>query len=58
MADLPTAAATASTTTIGDEAQLADVAAPLVSAAPELDAPVVVEPGLATKKAKLDLTAE
>jgi hypothetical protein len=29
-----------------------------VSEAPELDAPVVVEPGQATKKAKLDLTAE
>ncbi|KAK1611695.1 hypothetical protein QYE76_035368 [Lolium multiflorum] len=58
MADEATAAATATTATIGDKAQLAAVAAPPVAESPELDAPVVVEPGPATKKAKPDLTAE
>jgi hypothetical protein len=55
MADEATAAATA---TIGDEAEVAAVAAPPLAEAPQLDAPVVVEPGPATKKAKPDLTAE
>ncbi|KAK1653089.1 hypothetical protein QYE76_070894 [Lolium multiflorum] len=57
MADKATAAATTTTATIGEEALLAAVAAPAVEAAPELDAPVVVEPG-PTKKAKPELTAE
>jgi hypothetical protein len=54
MADEAPAAATAA---IGDEAQPAAVVAPPVEAAPVLDAPVVPEPGPATKKAKPELTA-
>ncbi|KAK1616887.1 hypothetical protein QYE76_022404 [Lolium multiflorum] len=58
MADEATAAATATTATIGEEALVAAVAAPSVEAASELDAPVVVEPGPPTKKAKPELTPE
>jgi hypothetical protein len=42
--------------TIGDEAELTDVVAPVVEEAPDI--PMVPQPAVATKKVKPELTAE